>query len=114
MTPWLSLNAPMPLVLVPGLNLRGSVQDPKYKPIKSTHGIFHQRREKCVNYVAHSKDVVCSEVDYLHSLSTTVTAVLVCMVVTCYCIRAEVGTISLITKLTFSLTSQFVKFSFYY
>ena len=31
-----------------------------------TSGIFHQRREKCVSYVAHSKDLVCSEGTLIH------------------------------------------------
>ena len=61
-----------------GLKLTQSkVQDQKQKPIKSTHSIFHQRREKCVSYVPH-KDLVCSW-GYLNSLCTTFT---------CYCIRA--------------------------
>ena len=51
----------------PGLKLTwSSEQDPKLKPIKSTHDIFHQRREKCVSYVAHSKNLVCGEDILIH------------------------------------------------
>ena len=50
-----------------GLGLTwSSVQDPKQKRIKSTNGNFHQRREKCMSYVAHSKDLVCSESTLIH------------------------------------------------
>ena len=64
--PWLSecANAADPGA---GLKLTwSSVQDPKYKPTKSTHGIFHQKREICVSYVAHSEDLVCSEGILIH------------------------------------------------
>ena len=45
-----------------GLELTWSgEQEPKLKSIINTHGIFHQKREKCVSYVAHSKDLVRSE-----------------------------------------------------
>ena len=72
----------------PGAGLKltwSNVQDPKYKPIKSIHGIFHQRHEKCVSYVAHSKDLVCSEGTLIHY---ALQSLLYFMVVTCYCIRA--------------------------
>ena len=57
-----------------GLKLRptwSSEQDSKYKPFKSTHGIFHQKREKCVSYVALSNDLVCSEGTFIdHALQS--------------------------------------------
>ena len=65
-----------------------SEQDSKYKPIKSTHGIFHQRREKRVSYVAHSKDLVYSEdtlIYYAHSHSCRPTCMHGCYL---DCIRA--------------------------